>query len=631
MPNHHHLGLTRNQPDGQENVDVWHSDTGLVAEYLRVLQGGPCGNNDKPDHAGWRRFHASRARSSQSDDFAMNSLQPFTCVLKGRGSELSVLRLVVHHEVARLPEALVMIHADAIKVGEGPYCLTLKNEVTGASIEGLDASAWYVNEATRIPTSIAGDKDRWLLRLGVKISQRLPMRAFVAEAQSAQDILREMCETRGQLQVAWAGPTFEHRLGTIVSFQETLEVFLRRFSASIGCWFVYAGKAGMRFTQQGLGNLANDSPCLVRSAAVTTLAAPPEVRTFWSMNREPVQHDSEAAELPHAYEVVQATEIELPEAMSHWTRPTEWALHHGLSDSAAHFALRAGQTVGAQGRSALAVLHVWSAAETGISDPICLRTAMEGMVPGLLAPDLAHYVAADANYVTLTLSVEQATTLRRPDSTLLLANNNLHAVAQSLSSRLGLGVGDWQPPTLKIAIGMVPATVTALDGKTKQVLKENDYAAIPSIQSPALRSARLRVRFDWHPQAIEVPYASPWSGAGGSVFFPPRSGDRVLIQFVNGDLSSPVVVAALSPEKAPMRDTFQSPGEPFHAYQPQGISARDGLVFETTESGDLVLYAHQGNLVLRARDKVVMQGKVLDQSFARKTNSGTIYDREKKQ
>ncbi len=559
----------------------------------------------------------------------MSTLQSFTCVLKGRGQELAVLRLVVHHEVACMPEALVLIHADAIKLGEGPYTLILKNELTGVSVAGLGASAWYVNEATRIPSSIVGDKDRCLLRLGVMASQSLPLRALVTEAQSAQDILREMCETRGRLQVTWAGPVFEQRLGTVVSFQETLEVFLRRFSASINCWFVYAGKSGVRFTQKGLGDLADGPPCLVRSAAIVTLAAPPEVRVFWSMNREPVHHDSEAAAAPHSYEVVQATEIEAPEPMSHWTRSAEWALHFGVSDSAAHFALRAGQTVGAQGRSALAVLHAWSGAETGSHAPICMRTALEGMVPGLLAQDLAHYVAADANYATLTLSVEQAPALRCLDGMLLLAKKNLRTFARSLGNRLDLGDGDWLLPPPKVAMGVLPATVTDPGGKTKQVSKENDYAALPASRAPELRSARLRVRFDWHPQAVDVPYASPWSGAGGTAFFPPRAGDRVLIQFVNGDLSAPVVVAALSPEKASVQDAFQSPGEPFHAHQPQGISARDGLVFETTESGDLVLYAHQGNLVLRARDKVVLQGKVLDKSFARQTNSGTIYHREK--
>lgn len=559
----------------------------------------------------------------------MSIPKSFSCILKGRGQELAVLRFLVHHEVACLPEALVLIHADAIKLGDGPYTLRLTDELTGASVAGLDASAWYVNEATRIPSSIVGDKDRWLLRLGVMASQALPMRALVTEAQPAQDILREMCETRGRLQVSWAGPVFEHPLGTVVSFQETLETFLKRFSTSINCWFVYAGKSGVRFTQQGLGNLADGSPCMMRSAAVVTLAAPPEVRVFWSMNREPAHHDSQAATELHSYEVVQATEIEATETMSHWPRPADWAVHYGVSDSVEHFALRAGQTVGARGRSALAVVHAWSRPETGSHAPICMRAALEGMVPGLQAQDLAHYVAADANYATLTLSVEQAPALRRLEGMLLLAKKSLRNCARSLGSRLDLGADDWLPHTSKMTMGVLPATVTDPGGKTKQVAKENDYAALPAALAPELRSARLRVRFDWHPQAIDVPYASPWSGAGGTVFFPPRAGDRVLIQFINGDLSTPVVVAALTPEKAPVQDAFQSPGEPFHAHQPQGISARDGLVFETTESGDLVLYAHQGNLVLRARDKVVLQGKVLDQNFARQTNSGTIYRREK--
>lgn len=561
----------------------------------------------------------------------MSALQPFACVLKGQGQELAVLRLVTHHEMARLPEALALVQADAIKLGAGPYTLILKNELTGAFIEGLDASAWYVNEATQIPSSMVGDKDRWLLRLGVITSQSLPMRALVLEAPAAHDVLREVCETRGHLPVTWAGPAFQRHLGSVVSFQETLEAFLRRFAASLDCWFVASGKAGMRFAHGCLSDLADGRPPFqVRSASVMTIAAPPEVRLFWSMNRVPALHDSDAALALHAYEVVQATELEVPESMHCWPRPAEWVLHHGLSDSAAHFAMRAGQTVGAQSRSALAVLHVWSATETGINAPFSLRTALMGIVPGLPEQDLAHYLAADTNYATLTLSVEQAPALRSIDGALLLERKNLRAVAQSLSSRLDLGAADWQPPAPKMATGVVPATVTDLAGKTRQVQKENDYAALPAALAPELRSARLRVRFDWHPQAIEVPYASPWAGAGGEVFFPPRAGDRVLLQFVNGDWSSPVVVAALSAEKAAVQDAFQSPGQPFHAHQPQGISARDGLVFETTESGDLVLYAHKGNLILRARDTVVMQGKVLNQSFARLTNSGNIYDGKKK-
>ena len=49
----------------------------------------------------------------------MSIPKSFSCILKGRGQELAVLRFLVHHEVACLPEALVLIHADAIKLGDG--------------------------------------------------------------------------------------------------------------------------------------------------------------------------------------------------------------------------------------------------------------------------------------------------------------------------------------------------------------------------------------------------------------------------------------------------------------------------------------------------------------------------------
>lgn len=557
----------------------------------------------------------------------MTTNNVWTCELKGGAKNMPVLALVVHHEVARFPEAVAIVSAENVALGDGPYLLALRDDVGGPSIEGLGASAWYVIELTRLSSPAPAVQNRWLLRLGVIEAQQLPMRALVCEGQSAQDILKDVCETRANLTVEWSGEAFSRRLGTVISLQETLETFLRRFAHSLNCWFVYSGKAGLRWTQESLGAVSSGLfPCSIPGVAMTKVAAPPVVRVFWSMSFADLTRDAENSKSTNAYEIVQPTELDIAEPVTEWVRPPEWVLHHGLSDDPKLFALCAGQFVGAQGHSALAVLHVWMMSDPGQDDSV--RTAFRGVIPGLLPDAMMHCLAEGTNFATLSLSVEQAAALRYVDGALLLSRQNLRSIAKFVSGRLHMGSATWQPSPTQPYAGAMVATVASLNGKTETKLKESDYAALSASKSPHLRSSRLNIRFDWHSQAVQAPYASPWAGSGGTMFFPHRVGDRVLVQFIGGDLSAPVVVAAMAPEQAAVQEAFQSPGEPFHANQPQGISARDGLVLETTESGDLILYAKKGNLVLRARDTVVIQGRLLDESFARTTSTGNIYERE---
>lgn len=558
----------------------------------------------------------------------MTNNQPFDCLLSQPGRTLRVLRLLVHDEVARFPTALALVRAETVGLHEGPYSLALQDEVGGARIEGLGAASWYVNEATRLPSSNEEQLDLWLLRLGVVQAQTLPMRALVAEGQSADDILHEVCQEREGLKPSWAGEPFAARLGTVVAFGESSETFLRRFARSLNCWFAYRGQPGVVWSQQGLDLLGLGTPAsTVPTLSEQRVPAPEVVRVFWSASLAPVSHHSEAATALHAYEVVQATEVDMPEPMTSWPTGGQRRLHLGLSDDARHFTLGAAQAMGGAQRAALAVIHAWSVPGSNDLDEVALGRAFASLIPGLMPDALNQHLAANTGYAVLTLSVDEANTLRYLDGSLLLEQHHLRGIADRIAARLQLGVMT-RAPVARAAAGLMPATVTSLAGNVTGVPKEVDYAALPAAGAPDLRSARVRIRFDWHPQAIEVPMATPWLGAGGSVFFPPRCGDRVLVQFIDGDYSAPVVVGALSAEQDHVERAFQSPGAAFHANQPQGISARDGLVLETTETGDLVLYAKKGNLILRARDTVLLQGRTLDERFARTASSGHAYDKD---
>lgn len=565
----------------------------------------------------------------------MAAIESFSCSLQGNGQDWTVLRLVVLHEVARLPQAVLVVRADAIKVGAGPYTLRLQGADSGSAVPVLGETAWYVNQATLLPSVTSNSKEEWLVSLGVLKAQAVPMRALVAEGRSALEITQEVCEQREWLDVNWVGDPFSQRLGTVLSLGETVEGFLRRFAGSINCWFNFAGKLGMRWTTQGLASMEKGRlPYAVREVVSSKIAAPGQTRIFWMNSLAKLRYPSTVAQQLRAHEVLQASEVEAPEGLTESPRPTEWSLHYGLSDVAEHFAICAGQPVGALGRHALSVVHVWSAEEMRTGDTGVMRNLFDGVIAGLLPEHVEHFLGQATNCASVILSIDEAAELSYLDGTALLdrEDGNLREMARTLASRLRLGMTDWQPPASVHMSGMIPATVVSAnaiqDENNKIQETVGDYAALPAAKETHLRSTRLKLRFDWHEQVIEVPFATPWAGAGGYVFFPPRAGDRVLVAFVNGDLSAPVVVAAVQSEQEVLPDAFKSPGEQWHACQPQGISSTNGLVLETTESGDLVLYAKKGNLVLRARDTVVLEGRILSQQFAKSSNSVRLYERD---
>lgn len=565
----------------------------------------------------------------------MSNTQPVDCFLsKSDGSDpISVQALLVHHEVLRLPQAWALVTAGALKLGEGPFVLSLRGASDSSGVQGLAATNWYVNEITQLWAQPSGDGlGQWLLRLGAVKSQNVPRAALLSEGKTASDILTQLCEHRELLQVQWAaGKPHITRLGSVMSLGETLEGFLRRFAQSLNSWFVYAGKDLLRWSQDHLLSLAGagQRPLDIAAAAVRNVAAPAEVRQYWGMSlaKEPLANSDKASSERYVHDVMHSIEIDTPTLKETARRaPAQWNLHYGLSDQPEHFAASAGQAIERSEQVALSVVHIWRPVHAGQAVDPGMGGLFEGLIGGLLPDQLAHFLSQSSHYAVLTLSVDQASRLRAVEGALLIEQYNLRDVARTLGERLHLGMVAVQPP-VPVRASPMPATVLDATGNyTKDA--QDDHAALPALGQAPLRSSRLKIRFDWSDQALEVPYASAWGGAGGTVFFPPRAGDRVLVQFMGDDWSSPVVTAALVPEFVAAPVSFKSKESPLNVRHPQGISARDGLMLETTESGDMVLYAKQGNLVLRARDTVLLQGRVLDERFARTTSSGKAYNED---
>jgi hypothetical protein len=546
----------------------------------------------------------------------MNEQGAVSLSLKGLGMGFQVATMVLAGEISRLPVLLVMVTPDqddgrAPDVGAGPY--TLRIEKNGVEPTRFGVTSWFVQSVATLMRP--QQRPLFFLRLGALPGQQLTMKGHAVDGKKLSAVLQEVCDRfLGKRTVKNKVVGADPLLGTVVSFSETMEQFLRRMSLDADAWFlaheVDGGTLSLHWQQQLQGTAvaaANNAPdwAAVR-VAEERCAAPAAIRKFWP--RSTVTNIPAPKPSGDIFTLEQLVPLPLAADSYEQTAPGTgvWQAGYYLSDNLVHAHAWPGLSV-EKDDVIVAAIHVYDQNAAGD-----VRRLLGPLVPGMREDRVIPTLAKDASYGMVAISAKAG--LGYAQSVGAIERLQIACRAGMIADALGMpaqaaGVIVCQSPQAMFA------TVCAWDASTSQTWAAGGAGGAGGT---AKHSTEIKVCFDWSDVPVRLPYAYPMSGGEGVMFYPPCAGDRVLVLF---DRLWPIVACnAHQCGDAFLPGVLRRGSDGQTLSGQRGIVVKGGMIFRTAANGDLVVHA-AGNLVLRAEHDIYLDGKHLRQLSRAKDGS----------
>ena len=170
----------------------------------------------------------------------INDQGPVSLKLRGLGEEFHVTSMVLYGEVARLPTLQVMVSPEtglstgsAPEVHAGPY--TLYSDENGLRSTPFGVTNWFVQSTATLTGPL--HHPAFCVRLGAVPGQDLSISGYAVDGQSVAAVIQQVCARYlGRRTVESQFHGGDSPLGTVVSFGETFEQFLRRMALATDAW-----------------------------------------------------------------------------------------------------------------------------------------------------------------------------------------------------------------------------------------------------------------------------------------------------------------------------------------------------------------------------------------------------------
>jgi hypothetical protein len=507
-------------------------------------------------------------------------------------------RMVLFAEAGQLPvlNLIVKTQKDTNYEPEFDKAYSLKFDKASSHSSPFGVVSWYVQSIANMTKMVS--ENLYFLRLGVFPGQHLSMRGYASDDQTVSQVLKQVCDGLLAKRIVehsfTQAETWAHtKVGTVLSFNETMAQFLSRMAQASDLWLFAKEGKDARLTLHWQNKLnALESPSdfdamhwADNCVAKEQFTAPVAVRTMWPRANKMKKVTPKSSLEHYTQERLNLLPLAKEPTDETTITTTPWKTSYHLSDSISSAFAWPGVATNAT-EVIIATVHVYDTNKDST-----FRSLLGNLVPGLPSQEVG------AGYGVLAIST--TTDQSYVSASKALARLGLADSVANLGRILGMPGHPSATPGLPPTPRMVLATVCPWDSQ-----KSTTWAA-GSENGSSQYTTDIKVCFDWSVTPVRVPYGYPMSGDNGLMFYPPAEGDRVLVLLE--DLWPIMACAAYQASSTSLTTVLGNSSDLNTLSAQRGIVVNGGMIFRTGDNGDLVIHA-DGNLVLRAEKNIYIDG-----------------------